>query len=207
MKMDALDYMLICPGPERSAWRCCEESDEFESGAVVEEYMRNGDYAGLVQHCKREVSRYPLNLHAWEALGEAFVFNGQYQDAIESMGAVHRRYPDIVSFAHLILDALFAMGKAGDDFDWALEPRVRRIGQAVLDDCHEFLMPKRKLFTVSDLTLELQVRGEYLAFPEEDLLKALSGDSRFVVEPGPCPGFEGVRVRRKRDFRAGADRG
>ena len=194
--MNDFDSMLRCPGLEISAWRCGEGSDDFESGDVVEEYMRNRDYAGLVQHCKRELSWDPGNMHAWEALGEAFVLNGQYRDAIESMGAVHRRYPDMVSITHLILDALVAMGKAGDDFDWVLEPRVRRIGQAVLDDCHEFLMPKRKLFNVSDLTLELRGRGEYLMFSEEDLLRALLRDSRFVIEPGPCPGFEGVGARR-----------
>lgn len=153
----------------------------------------------MVECCKREVSGDPDNRHAWERLGEAYKFNGQYRQVIEAMGEVHGRFPDIQSFQHLILDALFALGKFENDYEWGQIPSVLRIGRAVLDECYEFLRPKRKPRDVRDLSIELIVKGGYLTFSDEELLAALSRDGRFVIEQGPYPGCECVRVRRKRD--------
>jgi|GEM_PF-1200945 len=191
--------ILRFPGPWPGSSDFDHDYAEFESWEVVEDFLRSENYAGLVEYCKREASGDPENLHAWELLGEAYNLNGQHLEAIEAMGEVHRRYPGIKSFQHLILDALFALEKTENDYDWVLAPWVRRIGSAVLDECYEFLRPKRTLREVSDLLLELISNGGYLTFSDEELLAALSRDGRFAIEEGPFPGLVGVRVRRKRD--------
>jgi len=172
--------------------------EDFESWEAQEEFLKSEDYKGLVEYCKREVTRHSENLHAWEHLGEAFVLSGQYREAIEAMGEVHRRFPDLESVQHIILDSLFAMGKTENDYTWVREPCVLRIGRAVLDDCHEYLRPKRRPRDVAELSFELMMNG-YLTFSDEELLCALSADDRFFIERGVLPGFERIRVRRKRE--------
>ena len=178
------------------SFRC--PPDDGEAWEVYEELLKNEDYPGLVEFCQREVVRDPEDLHAQERMGEAYVLDGQYHKAIVTMGEVHRKFPDIDSFQHLILDALFAAGKTENDYDWVLEPSVLRISRAVLDDCHEYLRPKLKPRDVAELSFELMKAG-CLTFSDEELLRALAEDGRFVIESGRVPGWEQVRVRRKRE--------
>ena len=67
--------------------------DVFEDWEAHEEFLKNEDYPELVELCEREVTRHPEDLQAQECLGEAYVLNGQYQKAIETMGEVHRKFP------------------------------------------------------------------------------------------------------------------
>lgn len=187
-----------CPSEPSDDWD--DDSDDFEAWEVHAELFENEDYPGLVDYCEREVARHPEDLHAQNRLGDAYVLNGQYEKAIHAMGECHRRFPDIDAFQHVILDALFASGKAEEDYDWIRKPCVLRIGRAVLDDCHDYLCPKRRPREVEELRLELMSKG-YLTFSAEELLQALADDPRFVIQPGQMPEWAQVRVRRKRESR------
>ena len=154
------------------------------------------DYPRLVKYCEGEVSRNPEDLYAQIRLGEAYLLNKQYQDAIRTMGKCHGLHPDIDEFSRLILDALFALGKTEEDYEWVQKPRIMTIGPAVLDVCYEYLRPKRKPRDVERLRNEFLSKG-YLTFSSEDLLKALIDDDRFVVEIDRRPRWSLVRIRRK----------
>ena len=169
---------------------------DFESWEAHAELIERRDYERLVAYCEEEVDRSPGDLHALERLGEAYVLNGDYEKAIRRMEKCHREYPDIVAFQHVILDAQFAIGKTEDDFDWATRPRVLRLGRGVCDLCHEYLRAKRKPRSVSELHCEMLLRA-YLTFNEEELLKALQGGQRFVIE-GNDPFTAKISVARKR---------
>ena len=67
----------------------------------------------------------------------------------------------------------------------------------ILDVCYEFLKPKRKARTISELHMEFVMKG-YLLFKEEDLLKGLLEDRRFIVDNANVGVFAEVRVARKR---------
>jgi hypothetical protein len=68
----------------------------------------------------------------------------------------------------------------------------------VLDACYDFLKPKRKPATISDLHILFVIKG-YVRFSEEDLLKALSKDERFIIEnPYDSPFSAKVQIVRKR---------
>jgi len=202
--MDNTPYILKFPGrfqcPSDSPDGHDEDFDDFEAWEVHAELLENEDYPALVDYCEREVARRPEDLYAQNRLGDAYVLNGQHGKAIETMGEVHRKFPDIDAFQHVILDALFATGKTEADYDWVQEPRVLRIGRGVLDDCHDYLRPKRKPRDVAELSLELTSKG-YLTFSADDLLRALADDSRFVIERDLIPERARVRVRRKREGR------
>ena len=93
----------------------------------------------------------------------------------------------------MMLDALFALGKNEDDFDWAEKPVILRMSKEILNICYEYLRPKRKPRTISELYIEFAMKG-YLLFAEEDLLKGLLGDQRFVVDNVEGGVFAEVRV-------------
>jgi hypothetical protein len=97
------------------------------------------------------------------------------------------------------LDALFALGKNENDFNWIEKPVVLRMSDDILDACYRFLKPKRKSRSVLEIHTHFITEG-YLLFTEGDLFKALEEDERFVVEDVDRDVFHvQVRVARKKD--------
>jgi hypothetical protein len=124
------------------------------------------------------------------------VLNGQYDKAIEVMGAYHRDFPENEDFQYVILDALFALGKTENDFPWVEAPTLIRLDASLMDYVYEYLRPKRKPRSVHELHTNQYLRG-YVTFSPEELFQALAHDDRFIVESeGDCIWAE-VSVRRK----------
>jgi hypothetical protein len=126
-------------------------------------------------------------------LGDAYIRNGQPQRAIDLLTPLHRADPDQIAYRHVILDALFALGRREKDFDWVVAPRVRRLGPEVLDACFVYLRSKRRPRLVLELAGAV-LADDYQAFSNDDLLAALRLDVCFVVESGS--GLPGVGVAR-----------
>lgn len=171
-------------------------SDDFEEWEIDYELRENEDYPGLVAYCKQRAERLPDDPYAQFYLGEAYVLNREYEKAIEFLSEHHKRQPDNPGYHHVILDALYALGKTEDDFDWVEKPVTLRMSTEIVDACYEFLKSKRKPRSVNDLYTRFLMEG-YLLFTDEDLLKALLEDARFVVEEADAGLFAEVRVARK----------
>jgi hypothetical protein len=172
-------------------------NDDFESWEGYAQLYYDEDFPGLVKYCEAQLARRPADMFAYYDLGRAYVLNHQYQEAIDFTAECHRQEPDDVAFQHIILDALFALGKSEDDFPWLTVPTILRLDESLIDFYYEFLKPKRKPRSIADLYSEPQGRG-YLAFSYEELRQALAGDERFEVDTdGPCYRAE-VKVKRKR---------
>ncbi|WP_184307709.1 hypothetical protein [Aporhodopirellula rubra] len=169
---------------------------DFESWKDHCDFHDRRDYVGLVAHCKNEVKRSPGDLYAAERLMQAFVLNGDYEDAIDFGATLERDHPGIGMFSHHILDALFAVGKTESDFPWAVQPSIIRLDRSVADDCYDFLRPKRKPRRLEDLQIELWLH-DYVAFSDNDLLHYLKSDQRFVVN-GDSPNDAEIAVKRRR---------
>jgi tetratricopeptide (TPR) repeat protein len=172
------------------------ESSDFEEWEIDAELRDKEDYPGLVEYCKQRAERFHDDPYAQYYLGEAYVLNGEYEKAIEFLSEHHRRHPDNLDFQYVILDALFALGKTDDDFDWVQRPVILRMSSDILQACYEFLKLKRKPRSVSEIHGRFLLKG-YLLFSEEDLLKALSEDGRFIVEDADADLFAKVRVAGK----------
>ena len=170
--------------------------DDFEAWEAVVELREKEDYPGLVRYCKQRAGRFPNDPYSQFYLGEAYVLNGEHEKAMELLSEHHRKQPDNMDFQHVILDALFALGKNEDDFDWAEKPVILRMSKEILNICYEYLRPKRKPRTISELYIEFVMKG-YLLFAEEDLLKGLLGDKRFVVDNVEGGVFAEARIVRK----------
>ncbi|MCO8120104.1 hypothetical protein NHH03_00020 [Stieleria sp. TO1_6] len=169
---------------------------DFESWEDHCHFHDQRDYVGLVAYCKDEVKRSPSDLYAAERLLQAFVLNGDFNDAIDFGSTLERDHPGLGMFSHHILDALFAIGKTEADFDWADPPSIIRLDQRVSDDCYEFLRPKRKPRTLDDFHTELWLH-DYVVFSDEELLHYFQRDERFVVN-GDSPVNAEITVVRKR---------
>jgi len=139
------------------------------------------DYPGLVSYCEGRAKRFPDDPYSQYYLGEAYVLNGEFEKAIQFLTKHHSEFPENIGFHHIILDALFALGKNEDDFDWIEGPVILRMSDEILNICYEFLKPKRKPRTICNLYTEFIIKG-YLLFTEKDLLKALLNDNRFIVD-------------------------
>jgi tetratricopeptide (TPR) repeat protein len=173
------------------------EFHDFEAWETLVELREAEDYPGLVRYCKRRADRFPDDPYSQFYLGEAYVLNGDYEKAIEFLSKHHRKQPDNMDFQHLILNALFALDKTEDDFDWTEKPVILRMSDDFLNICYEYLKPKRKPRSIIELYTEFVMNG-YLLFTVEDLFKGLVQDQRFIVDnldAGPL--FAEVRVARR----------
>ncbi len=174
------------------------DSDDFETWEGHYDLHEKEDYQALVKYCEKEVAQNSKDPHAKARLGEAYVLNKQYQTAIDAMKSCHREYPDAEDFTTIILDALFALGKTEDDFEWKQDPCILRIGKIVIDECYQFLKNKRKPLCIEDICIPLIMKG-YLKFDTDELCEALKADRRFVVEKEDFGRGEVVRIKRKKD--------
>lgn len=138
------------------------------------------DYKGLVAYCEVDFRVDPDNLYAADRLAQAYVLNGQYHEAISFSGAMHRQFPTISMFHRHILDALFALGKSENDFQWLVTPTIVRLTPDVREACYGYLRGKRRPHSPFNLLHSLW-SGDYVAFKDSELLEYLRGDPRFVI--------------------------
>jgi len=177
------------------------KSYDFEGWEIAAELRDKEDYPGLVEYCKQRAERFHDDPYAQYYLGEAYVLNGEYEKAIEFLSEHHRRHPDNLDFQYVIPDALFALGKTDDDFDWVQRPVILKMSSDILEACYEFLKSKRKPRSVGEIHGGFVLKG-YLLFSDEELLKALSEDGRFMVEDADADIFAAkVRVAGKEHTR------
>ena len=171
---------------------------ELEGAVIDQELIDDEDWKGLIAVRKRYASQRPGEPHALWAVADAYLLSGEPEPALAILAPLHRRCPDHPDIQWSILDALFALGRCEEDFDWLERPAVLRLGPEVLDRCYEYLRPKRRPRTVSDVSCRLMSRG-YLTFDEDELARALREDDRFIVssDEGCGAGWE-VAVRRRR---------
>ena len=169
---------------------------DFEAWEPYQEFLDKEDYPGLVRYCERQAERAPDDLYAQYYLGDAYVLNAEYKKAIKFMAEHHRKHPWNGDYQYVILNALFALGKTEDDFDWFEKPVVLRISPDIVDTCYELLKRKRNPRTVMELRTQFITEG-YLLFTEEDLLEALVNDGRFDVKNSDSVFSANIRVARK----------
>lgn len=182
-----------CAVPTTSPNNCDDRFDDFEAWEQLVEFQEKEDYAGLVRYCKQRAERFPDDLYSQFYLGKAYVLNGEYEKAIEFLSQHHKKQPWNTDIQYVILDALLALGKNENDFDWTGKPVILRMSKDIIDACYEFLRPKRKPRSVLEIQTQFVTKG-YLLFTEEDLFRALVKDDRFIVE-NPNRGTFSAQVR------------
>jgi len=117
---------------------------------------------------------------AWREIGRAHLWSAEPDRALEVLAPLHRVRPWDREIQHLMLEALFALGRTEADFAWTLEPVVLRLEPATLGRFHEALSRNQGPATLLDLLLAALEEG-YPRFTARELLEALAADRRFTV--------------------------
>ena len=156
--------------------------EDFDDWEVNDYFQEKEDWEGLVEYREEDARLRPDDVYAQWKLGDAYVLNGEYEKAIDFLSNIHRKHPDFGDVQYSILDALFALNKTEDDFNWIKKPIVTRLNKGVLDFCYDFLKNKRKPRSIYDLLSELLIGYGYLKFEDKDLSDALFEDNRFELK-------------------------
>lgn len=118
---------------------------------------------------------------AWREVGRAHLWSAEPGRALEVLAPLHRIRPWDREVQHLMLDALFALGRSESDYPWTLEPVVVRLDAGTVDRLHRALLANGGPVALLDLLLVASEEG-YPAFSAGELLAALDADRRFAVQ-------------------------
>lgn len=154
---------------------------EYEDWEDDYYYYNKEDWSGLIKYREQRVKNYPEDLDVKWQLGEAYVFNNEFEKALKLLEKLYYKTPEDINVKHSILDALFGLDKTEKDFNWIEKPMVLRLNLEVIDICYKLLKPKRKPTDIYELYIDFMGCG-YLKFKENDLLEAILKDGRFIVE-------------------------
>ncbi len=168
-----------------------EERRQDLEWSTAEHYRRRGDLQGEIAHYVGILAQRPNDLAVFYYLGRSYLENGEPHRVIELIGEAHRRYPRLLDFQELLLEALIALGRAESDFEWASEIRIYRLDLDAIDRCYDYLKGKSRPRYRFEMAEMFSSEGCRL-FSGSDLIEVLEEDERFIFEDGR------VQVREKR---------
>lgn len=158
-------------------------TNEFESWEDDASLFYNEKWEKLLKLREKKAKDNPNDYYAQYYLGEAYNLNKKYNDAIKFMYKWHKKVPSNMDFIHVILDALFALGKNENDIKWIIKPKVVRINSELIEKCYKYIKSKKNqndIYDLYDNFLLINING-YFAFSRDDLIKALRQDNRFLI--------------------------
>ncbi len=177
---------------------CCRDGslrdDDGTTVAVKEmELYQREDWEELVALRKRILERHPREPYCQLRLAEAYSLAGDPERSLAAAARGHAGDPEDLWLQDAILEALFALGRSEEDFDWRCEtPTVLRLDDRLMERVEERLRRDDRgiddhpgMVDVGLVYYEFQEEG-YLPFGPQELLAAVQADPRFVVggEPG-----------------------
>jgi len=104
--------------------------------------LESKDYEELIRYRAHYLEKHPYDEDAKWRLGEAYILNKEYERAFKYLILMYKNSFKDSNVVYLILDALFALGKDENDFEWIEKPTVIRVTEAV-EICYKQLKRKR----------------------------------------------------------------
>jgi len=156
-----------------------EEDDGYEFWEYDYRLLESKDYEELIRYREYYLEKHPCDEHAKWRLGEAYILNGEYERALKYFTLMYQESFENGDVVYSILDALFALGKDENDFEWIEKPTVIRSFEAA-EICYKLLRRKRKPVSIGGLHSDLMIKG-YLSFSELELYNELVSDERFEI--------------------------
>ncbi len=197
----------VIPFPQKSTiqtqytpYESFNDYDDFEDWEDDYWLLEEKKYKELIAYRKNKAEKRPNDPHAQYLLGDAYVLNKEYKKAIAFLSKAHKKWPDFPDVQHTILDALYAQRLSENDFEWIIKPEIIKLSGIVLDRCYEYLKPKKKPRSITELHIIFIMEG-YVAFSEEELFAAFLKDDRFIIENSGDFFSAEVRVVRKKDLK------
>jgi len=147
---------------------------------IEDELWAKEDFEALISLHQKQLENCPEDNFAIFSLAQAYFFNYDYGKALETLHHLHQKTPDDPDVLYFIIEALLASGKTEGAFDWMVKPEILNLTENVMDTCYNMLKPGYKACSIEHLYNIFYDKG-YLMFTQEQLLAALSIDSRFFV--------------------------
>jgi hypothetical protein len=162
---------------------------DWEDWEYDTELFYSANWEKLVEYRYNKAERYPDDPDSQCSLAEAYVFNKEYEKAINLLSDLIKDYPEDLNIQYTLLDALVASGKDETAVKWIVKPDVLKLDQSTLDRCYEFLKNKRKPRNVLEVHLELYKYG-YMVFDADQLMAFMHTDERFLLTGSPTKSYD-----------------
>jgi len=131
------------------------------------------DWPNLLKLREERAKRNPSDLYGQQRFAEALNLNKRFADTLEFITPLYRDNYEVGFGIDEIIEALKGLNKSENDYDWIVKPTIIKLDSDSLSLCVDFLKPKRKPSSVSDIYCDLVMRGDYIDFNEEELAKFL----------------------------------
>ncbi len=127
------------------------------------------DWVGLLNLREKDAKKHPSDLYAQQRYADALNLNNRYKDALDFITPLYKANYEFAFGVHEIVDALYGLGKTEDDFNWVVKPDILNLNSDMLKLCVDFLKPKRKSVSVTDIYCDLIVKSDCCIFNEQEL--------------------------------------
>ncbi len=151
-----------------------DEFDDFEDWEGDYLLFQEENWPELLKLRKARALNASSDLHAQEAYAIALNLNKMYEDTIDFLRPLYLENHDFKFGVGEIIEALYALGKTEDDFDWIEKPKLLKLGQDTLDFCRDYLKNKRKPVGIPDMHTGMLLNFDYVVFEVSDLEEFLS---------------------------------
>jgi hypothetical protein len=131
------------------------------------------DWIGLLKLREERAKKQPSDLYAQQRYAESLNLNKRYKDTLDFVTPIYQENYESGFGIHEIIDALYGLGKTENDYSWIIKPNVLKLDSYTLKLCVDYLKPKRKAKSISDIYCELIMKADYCTFNEEGLGKYL----------------------------------
>jgi len=140
--------------------------EEWEDDMIL---FEKEDWTNLLKLREEKAKRNPSDLYAQQRFAEALILNKRFADALEFITPIYKDNYEVGFGIPEIIEALYGLSRSENDFNWIVKPKVIKLDSDTLRHCVEFLRPKRKTSSVSDIYCDLIMQGDYTDFNEEQL--------------------------------------
>ncbi|MBA7673515.1 hypothetical protein ES703_81713 [subsurface metagenome] len=127
------------------------------------------DWINLLKLREGRAKKNPSDLYAQQRFAEALNLNKRFADTLDFITPLYQDNYEVGFGIHEIIDALHGLGKSENDFDWIVKPKIIKLDSDALKLCVDFLKPKRKPSSITDIYCDLIMHGDYSGFNEEQL--------------------------------------
>ena len=172
---------------------------DFEAWEPDAELYEKEDWKGLLRLRKEFITRHPNDLHAQERYVEALNFNKNYDEAIQYVTPLYKKYYDQGFGINQIIDALLGLGKTENDYNWIKKPEILKLDKTTLNICISLLKSKRRPISITDLYCDLLINCDYLMFQENDFFEFLKTNKNIFIFIGDTEYYFDTKIKLDRN--------
>ncbi len=159
---------------------------EFDESYGLEDWeddkilFEKEDWPNLLKLREERAKKNPADLYAQQRLAEALNLNKRFAETLQFITPLYQENFEVGFGIHEIIEALRGLGKSELAFNWVVKPKIIKLDSDALGLCVEFLKPKRKPSSITDIYCAMLMQGDYCDFNEEQLAEFLLNSADII---------------------------